>query len=206
MILVPAQSAGTHAELRQLRHRTKNALASILAQLSSGLSVSDASRRVATELERRIMLTSQIADALFGLTRMPGPFPERLRALSEGVIDLIGEGDQHLTLECRVDGTVPAQVEETVLRVAHEFVGNAVKHGMCMRLIGRIAVTVMAQGGGTVLEVSDDGWGCGRRPSFGEGMRVSSAVAEAAGGRIALTRCGERTVAQLILPPVRHNA
>ena len=205
MTLASAKSAGAHADMRQLRHHTKNALQSILAQLSTGLGVTDASRRVAKELERRIILTSQISDALFGFTRMPGPFPERLRALAQGVIELMGEGDQYLTLDCRVEGPVPARIQEAVLRVAHEFVGNAVKHGMCMRLIGRITVMVTSQAGGTLLQVSDDGWGCGRRPCLGEGMKVASALADAVGGQITLERCADRTVAQLLVPPTRQG-
>ncbi len=201
-----AASDPVQADFRQLRHQTKNALAQILAQVSTGLSRTNRSEAVAAEIERRIMLTAQIADALFGLTRAPGPFEERLLALSSGVIELVGESDQYLTLTCAVHGEVPAMLQQTVLRVAHEFVGNAVKHGMPMRLIGRIEVEVRAGADGTVLEVIDDGWGCCCRPSLGEGMGVASALAEAKGGRIGLERVRDRTVARLELPVVRHDA
>ena len=152
------------------------------------------------------MLTAQIADALFGLTHAPNPFPERLVSLCEAVVELMGESDQYLTVVCRVEGGPPQAVQETVLRVANEFVANAVKHGMCMRLLGRIDVRVTSHGGGTVLEVIDDGWGCGRGPALGEGMRVAGALAAAAGGAVSLERVGERTVAQLILAPAEHDA
>jgi two-component sensor histidine kinase len=199
MALPDAFNDNPQADFRQLRHQTKNALARILAQLSTGLSVNDASRRVAADLERRILLTAQISDALFGLTRAPAPFEQRLWALCEGVVDLASEADQHLTLHCHVEGDVPPAHEQAVLRVAHEFVGNAVKHGMHMRLIGNIDVRIAAGEDGTTLDVTDDGWGCGRAPDHGEGMRVASVLAETCGGRVTLRRCDELTVARLVL-------
>lgn len=205
MALPDAIGGNLQADFRQLRHQTKNALAGILAQLSNGMSVNDASRRVAADLQRRILLTAQISDALFGLTRAPGPFEQRLWTLCEGVVDLACECDQHLTLSCAVEGVVPAAHEAVVLRVAHEFVGNAVKHGMHVRLIGTIEVMVTVGADGTLLEVSDDGWGCGRLPAFGEGMRVANAVAEECGGRVTLERCGERTVARLFVGEARDG-
>lgn len=196
----------TQVDLRQLRHHTNNALARILAQISSGLGVGDAQRRVAADLERRILLTANISDALFGLTRDPGPFDQRLQALCLGVIDLIGEPDQYVTLYCEVDGDVPLLHRETVLRIAHEFVGNAVKHGMHMRLIGRISTVVHTDAQATTLEVSDDGWGCGRLFALGEGLRVAAVLAESLDGRVSLERCQERTVARLVLPAAVHVA
>ena len=70
---VTAPHDPTNLDMRQLRHHTKNALARILAQVSSQLSNSSASRRVANDVERRVLLTASISDALFGLTRTPGP-------------------------------------------------------------------------------------------------------------------------------------
>ena len=193
------------AEFRQLRHQTKNALARIIAQVSSSLGANDAGRRVARDVERRILLTAQISDALFGLTRAPSRFEERLRALCESVVDLAADCDQHLTLRCTVAGAVPAECQDVMLRVAHELVGNAVKHGMHVRLIGRIDVRVGVDADGVRLEVADDGWGCGRDPADGEGLKLVSLLAGECGGRVTLERVGERTVATLCLP-ARHAA
>ncbi|MBV8914391.1 MAG: sensor histidine kinase [Acetobacteraceae bacterium] len=207
MVLPGSLGPDSQADFRQLRHQTKNALARILGYVSSSLSMNDSARRVAAELERRILLTARVSDALFGLTRAPGRFDERLCELCESIVDLASEPDQHLSLRCVIEDDVPFAHQDTVLRVAHELVGNAVAHGMHMRLIGRIEVRVSAGAEGTTLEVSDDGWGCGRAPVYGEGLRVAGMLAEASGGRVTLERTGERTIGRLILPPaVTHAA
>lgn len=196
----------TQVDLRQLRHHTKNALAGILAQISSGLGVGDAQRRVAADLERRILLTANISDALFGLTRDPGPFDQRLQALCLGVIDLIGEPDQYVTLYCEVDGDVSLLHRETVLRIAHEFVGNAVKHGDAH------ALDRPHQHSGAHRRASDYTRGqrrwLGMRPALraGGGLRVAAVLAESLDGRVSLERCQERTVARLVLPAAVHVA
>jgi two-component sensor histidine kinase len=195
----------SQADFRQLRHQTKNALARIIAQVSSTLSTNDSARRVAKDVERRIVLTAQISDALFGLTRAPGRFEDRLCMLCEGVVDLSAESDQHLTLRCTAAGQVPLELQDVVLRVAHELVGNAVKHGMHVRLLGRIEVRVETQPDGIRLDVADDGWGCGRDPSEGEGLKLAGLLAGERGGRVTLERVGDRTVATLCLP-VRRGA
>ena len=192
-------------DMRQLRHHTKNALASILAQVSSELSNNSTARRVASDVERRVLLTAHISDALFGLTRAPGPFAERLTSLCESVVELMGEDGQCLGLTCDVGAEVPPPQREALLRVAHEFVGNAVKHGMHVRLVGRIDVVVRAEAGGICLSVSDDGWGCGTSPRSGEGMSVADALARAVGGQVGLSRREGWTVATLLLPPVARR-
>jgi two-component sensor histidine kinase len=200
MALPHSLGADAQADFRQLRHQTKNALTRILAHVATTMTVNDNARRVAAELERRILLTARISDALFGLTRAPGRFDERLFELCESIVELAGESDQHLTLCCSVEGDVPAADQDTALRVAHELVGNAVKHGMHMRLIGRIDVKAVGGPGGTTVQVIDDGWGCGRSPAHGEGLGVAALLAEARGGRVSLERVGDRTIARLMLP------
>lgn len=189
----------TTIDFRQLRHQTKNALTRILAQVSTGLASPDACRRTAADVERRILLTAQISDALFGLTREPGPFAHRLETLCEGVVRLASETDQYVTVSCTVLAEPPAAVAETVLRVAHEFVGNAVKHGMHMRLLGRIEVSVETVGAGLVLKVVDDGWGFGGAPPTGEGLSVAQILARTCGGEVTLERVGDRTISRMNL-------
>lgn len=194
----------TTIDFRQLRHQTKNALARILAQVSTGLASPDACRRTAADVERRILLTAQISDALFGLTQEPGPFATRLETLCAGVIGLASENDQYISFVCSVSAEPAPQQAEIVLRVAHELVGNAVKHGMHMRLLGRIEVLVHRNAAGLVLEVSDDGWGCGRTPTQGEGLAVARELAQQCGGVVSLQRIADRTCARLTVARVAH--
>ncbi len=194
----------TTVDFRQLRHQTKNALTRILAQVSAGMTSPEACRRTAADVERRILLTAQISDALFGLTRAPGPFAERLGSLCDGVVGLASETDQYVTVSCRVSAEPPAAMAETVLRVVHEFVGNAVKHGMHMRLLGRIEVTVATADAGLLLTVVDDGWGCGMMPLAGEGLSVAHALANAIGGKVSLRRVGDRTISEMKFAETLH--
>ncbi len=194
----------TTVDFRQLRHQTKNALTCILAQVSAGLTSPESCRRTAADVERRILLTAQISDALFGLTREPGPFAHRLETLCDGVVGLASETDQYVTVSCTVAADPPAALADTVLRVAHEFVSNAVKHGMHMRLLGRIEVAVAETAGGFVLKVVDDGWGCGGAPLSGEGLSVAQMLADACGGAVSLERVGERTISRLEFARVIH--
>ena len=200
MAVLPPTRHSSQTDFRQLRHQTRNALAGILGQLTTGLSGHDPSRRVAAELERRVLLTVRIADCLFGLTEAPGRFEDRLSNLCASVLDLAGQPDQYLTLSCQADGEVPLQHQETVLRVAHELVGNAVKHGMHMRLLGRIDVRVAAGRTSTELDVTDDGWGCGSGPVCGEGTRIARLLAVEHCGTFGLRRDGPLTRATLCLP------
>ena len=190
----------TNLDMRQLRHQTKNALVRILAQVSSELSNSGASRRIADDVERRVLLTASISNALFGLTRAPGPFSDRLTELCEAVVELMSDDGQCLVITCDLQEPVPPSHHETLLRVAHEFVGNAVKHGMHVRLVGRIVVKVVRSGAETAMTVADDGWGFSSAPRPGEGMSVSAELAHAVGGRVGLARDGKWTVATLRLP------
>lgn len=190
------------ADFRQLRHQTKNALARMLLHVSKHQKPGDPARRVAAELERCILLTTEMSNALFGLSHAPGCFAERLRSLCTSLVDLLGDSDQQVSVDVSVRGNLPPALETLVLRVAHELVGNAVKHGMHMRVVGRIQVSVEAgRDGTTVLEVADDGWGCGADPQPGEGLRIANLLAAPHGGAVTLRRRGEMTTATLRVPP-----
>ena len=187
----PALDAGEggaagRLSLRQLRHLTANALQQLLNEVAQQgeLRSTRAGRRLCEDIERRILLSAALANALFGMTRAPGPFPARLRGLGETVIGLLGDPDQVLSLDVVVEGQCPAVLEEVVLRVAHELLGNAVKHGMYMRLVGRIRVSVASGPHGTRLVVADDGWGNCHRPGHGQGLGLVRALIAPFGGTL----------------------
>ena len=200
-------AAADQLSFRQLRHLTKNALQRILCQVAQQdeLRRTPVGRQLCEDIERQILFSATLADALFGMTREPGLLPVRFRELGEAVIGLFADPDQQLDLNVLVEGRCPTSLEEVVLRVAHEFLSNAVKHGMHARLIGHITVRVISGEHRTVLTVSDDGWGYGQEPKRGEGCEIAQLLAGEHGGAVWLRRWGAMTVATLDLPHVVRN-
>lgn len=198
----PQPAFADQLAMRQLRHQTKNALQRIISQVETRASLagSAGSRALAEDVRRRIMLTASIADALFGLTASPGALADRLQLLGESVIALLGDPDQVLRLAVAAEATCRPGLDSVLLRIAHEFLGNAVKHGMHQRLTGRIEIEVIERDGTVRLRVRDDGWGCGAFPAPGEGLRVARALARQAGGWIEMRRDGLTTLAECLLP------
>lgn len=201
----PEEDAGQVA-LRQLRHQTKNALQRILGQVWKvrDLQRTREGQRLLDEVEQRIQLSAEISNALFGLTRRPAAMEERLRHLCESTVALLSDTDQTIRLEVAVAGECPEALRGTVLRVAHEMVGNAVKHGMHVRLLGRIAVRLESGARETRLTVADDGWGptpaATPGQDGGEGLQLVAALARQQGGTAHLRRDWNETVAELVLP------
>lgn len=221
------QDTSEQIALRQLRHHTKNALQRLLYQISAcpGLQRDPAGRALAHDLERRILTSASLSDALFGLTGIPSALEVRLLSLGRTVVDLMADGDQEIEVAVDVEGFSPPGYDPSydpgydpgydnvLVRVAYELVGNAIKHGMHLRLVGKIEVTVEAGAGGVTLSVIDDGWGpCmddrQERPEHGnakrgEGLRIAALLAEQYGGTLRLSRDRCKTVAMMTLPPRR---
>jgi two-component sensor histidine kinase len=179
---------------------TGEVLRNLLAAVAECPAPDRVSHQLKVELTRRIVLAAEISDILFSSMHRPDLLEDRLRRLCQSVICLNRDADQRLVLGFTMHGNVAAHLEETLLRVAHVLVGNAVRHGMYMRMIGRIAVRVAVESGGTVLEVTDDGWGCSATPAFGEGLRTANLLAMRYHGHVTLRGVGDRTVAMLSLP------
>lgn len=198
--------AADRLSLRQFRHLTANALQRILHEVAQqdGLRSTAEGRRLCEDIERRVLLSAALADALFGMTREPGLLPVRLRRLGEAVIGLLGDPDQMLDLDVAVEGRCPAVLEEVVMRVAHELLGNAVKHGMHVRLVGRIRVDLASGPRGTRLVVADNGWGSCHRPGHGQGLGLIRALIAPFGGTLDTLsgRDGGGFTAEVDLPPI----
>lgn len=194
------------SELRQLRHHTKNALQRILAQVleAPGLLDNARSQCLARDIERRIKLSAAISDALFGLTRAPGPFAARLQTLCRSVVDLYADPAQIIRLDVTLEAACPPGNESLLLRIVHELVGNAVKHGMHMRLIGRITVRLAEDlDGWAVLSVANDGWRLDDKVSMGDGLDLVDELAAALGGTMRL-RAEPITTVEVRLPLSRR--
>jgi two-component sensor histidine kinase len=105
-----------------------------------------------------------------------------------------------IRVEVTVAGECPEPLRRLVLRVAHEFVGNAVTHGMRARVVGTISVHLSTGiDGRTALVVADDGWGFDSSQDAGEGLEIAGDLAASAGGTVSLLRT-HVTVASLQLP------
>jgi two-component sensor histidine kinase len=205
------RSAGDLA-FRQLRHLTRNALQRIIGSIHHlpELTRTAEGRRLASEIERAICTSAAISDALFGLTRDPGPMAERLRSLCTCLLTLFADPDQSISLDVEVEGVCPPELRVSVVRVANELVGNALKHGMCLRSEGRIAVRLSSdRKGRTILRVTDDGLGAAAAQDGGrgggEGLRLARAIAAGHGGRVTL-RHDTVTTAELELPGTAPSA
>jgi len=190
-----------------LRHHTKNALQRILSEVSKvrGLEETRDGHRVLAELERRVMLSAALSNALFGLTRAPGGLEDRLRSTAEATVELMADPDQILRVEIAVEGDVPAALHPTLLRAAHEMVGNAVKHGLHARLMGQVRIVLADDGDWTRLTVEDDGWGYAGARDGGEGLGLLRALAAQHGGVTTLRRIQAGTRATMELPHHRPD-
>ena len=191
--------------MRLLRHQTKNALQRLIAQImASNLRSTAEGEALADDLQRRILLSARVSDALFGFTEHPGRLSDRLTALCRSTVALIADGVQVIGTRVEMEGACPERFEPTVLPMVHEMVTNAVKHGLHMRLTGQIAVVLRGPRPGSplaglLLEVHDNGWGpekCG----VGEGLTTMHLMARCHGGRVELTRQGEWTTSRLTIP------
>ena len=127
------------------------------------------------------------------------PVERRLEGLTEATVALLSEDVQTIRTEVKVAGICPAPLVPMVLQVAHEMVDNAVRHGMRLRLIGQISVSLCSFPGNRVnLTVRDDGWGPGSvKP--GEGHSIMASLAGQFGGSVSLTRKGSWTLATMTI-------
>ena len=161
-------------------------------------------RRLLADLERRLMLSARLSDALFGFTAQPAPFPQRLEALAHAVTELLGDADQSVDITVTVQGTIDTSQASVLLRLAHEMVGNAVLHGLRARLVGRIQLSIAAGAQATVVAVRDDGWGPRADMIQGGGTAIMRELAGETG--MDLTRTGEWTTATARLARPRRRA
>jgi two-component sensor histidine kinase len=187
--------------VRQLRHHTRNALQRVLIEIHDHAAGKNGSRDrgFLERLEERIIRSVEISDALFSVTREPDPFPDRLAALCRGMVALLGDPEQQLQFDMSICGTCPPELETPVLRAAREFLGNAIKHGMHVRLVGRISVSLTCRTDIVELVVADDGWGLAKEQSAGQGLAIARNLARQFGGTLEIERRDGKTVAIIVL-------
>lgn len=203
-VLATSHRSSVMVEFRQLRHQTKNALQRITMHVleASELGVGRKPDDIAREVVRKIELTASISDALFGPRECPGPLPVRLKSLSQGIIALHADSTQHIEIDVTVTGSgkLSCAREDAVLRIVHELVLNAVKHGMYMRLIGRISIQLTITDGGAMLVVENDGWWMTEVPRHGSGLQIVEDLAVAERGDMRI-KIRPQTAIEVRLPP-----
>ncbi|WP_315767552.1 MULTISPECIES: hypothetical protein [unclassified Bradyrhizobium] len=186
---------------RLLRHHTKNALQRIIAQCeTSVLRSTPSGTALADDILRRVLLSAEISEALFGLTTAPACFEQRLASLVKATVALLSDRAQNIDASVQIAGRCPAPIVPLVLQVGHELVGNAVRHGMRMRETGTILVSLRITPVGDVcLMVCDDGWGPGNADQ-GEGGSIIAELIAPHRGSASLARQGGQTVATISIP------
>lgn len=158
-------------------------------------------RDLAADLERRICEAAATTDRLFAAGVAAVPMRERLRSLGVGMIALFAAADQEITLEVEVAGDCPEVRHDVIVRVAHELVGNALKHGMALLRQGTIEIALITASDGTTrLAVRDNGWGLLEHSHAGDGCALVRALAAPHGGDLVLSRRDQWTEAVVTLP------
>ncbi|WP_158747642.1 ATP-binding protein [Acidisphaera sp. L21] len=188
--------------MRQLRHQTKNALQRIIAQVAAcDLRATPAGAILADEIERRVLLSARVSDALFGMTAFPGPLRDRLMALCTATVRLLADTEQTIETDIELTGACPAALHSLMVKTAHEMVTNAVKHGMHMRLVGKIRVLVHGHSdGSTTLQVRNDGWQLSPDCEEGDGLPIMRLLADPHGGTVSMRREDGWTIATMHVP------
>lgn len=194
--------ADAHEATDPFRHFAEATLRRLLRRVSSrpARGADLAGRERGADLEACLCSTAAISGALFGPSRTPDPLHRHLVALCDGLASLPCDATRVIRTDVAVEGRCPAALDDTVVRVAYELVGNAVEHGMRGRTVGRVDVLVHTEAGRTTLTVADDGRGCGDAPASGGGLTLAASLAARAGGGVRLRRIGDLTVAKLTLP------
>jgi two-component sensor histidine kinase len=189
-------------EFLQLRHLTKNTLQRIMCEIEDAARLQDSQTglNLVSGLQRRIQLSAMVSDALFGLTREPSSFAARLSQLCEASVQLLAPQDLTIRLTVQQEGECPAYLRDTVLRIAHELVGNAIKHGMYQRLLGNIDIQLSANRDRVVrLVVADDGWGLHGPVRSGQGLSLVEELMRPHLGKMTLRRVADRTQVEVSL-------
>lgn len=178
--VVPRLRGTDSADLvsRQLRRFTLDALR-LLHHRASRPGVKSG-RVLAVGLKRDARLIAAISDVLLGQAPRPEPLERSLPRLCGSIVALLSDVGQVIALDVRAGGRCPdaprdsGTLRDTVLRVAHELVGNAVRHGMHAHASGRIEVRLRAGSAGTAFTVLDDGRGCATSTSLGESLSLAA--------------------------------
>ncbi len=200
--VVADQEAAEALDFRQLRHLSRNALQRILSMIAqdADLRRSSDGRALSDGLQQRILTAARLSDVLFGFVDSPGSLQDRLTGLSDCLVKLLGDDAATISVAVHVRCDASPELCDLLVRVAHELVGNAIKHGMHLRLLGDIRIEVARDGEQLTLTVSDDGWGTGSKSPNGQGLSIVDALLRPSGGSWTFRREHRSTIVAVRVP------
>jgi two-component sensor histidine kinase len=208
----PVQLQPHDLAFRQLRHNTRNTLQRIIYLLTDAreLSAFPGGSALAQDLIGRICSATELADSLYAITQPYGGMAARLQTLSRSLVRLYGARTQEVEIKLIVELECDGQFADVVLQIAHELVGNALKHGLRGQPGGEIEISLTRnRAGSVILAVTDSGNGFVAEAKKGEGLCVAQELADVYQGRIIMPAPGEEAKVLARFPagvPVRNVA
>ena len=145
---------------REIDHRVKNSLTIVASMLSMqrNASLSDETRAALDDAADRVVAVARVHEQLHRSAELGVvAFGAYLRQLCGDLAASMRRPEAEV--DCRVDAVdLPAETALSLALIANELITNAFKHG-CAAGATRIAVTLMKDGDGVTLTVSDNGRG-----------------------------------------------
>lgn len=179
---------------RQLRHNTRNTLQRIICLLADAkeLTILPGGAALAQDLIGRICSATELADSFYAVTQPHGGIAARLHALSRSLVRLYSGRTQEVDIRLSIEMECDGRFADILLQITHEFVGNALKHGLRNQIVGKIEISLTRnRAGSVILAVTDSGNGFAPAAKKGEGLGLAQELAAFHQGKIILPGPGE---------------
>ncbi len=188
---------------RQLRHNTRNTLQRIICLIYEApeFAALPGGAALAEELIGRIRASAELADSFHAVTQPHGGISARLQMLGRNVVRLCSAKRQLIDVRVSVSVDCHGQFADMLVQVAHELIGNAMKHGLRGFSTGAIEISLGQDCNGAVmLAVTDNGRGFASNGPMGEGLRLAGDLAAVYGGQMVLPGAGQTAKVQVSFP------
>jgi two-component sensor histidine kinase len=192
---------GIDIACRQLRQNTRLILQRIVCLIADSptLGRTPQTAAFAQDLIGRICLSADLSDSLFDAAPLDG-LKSRLLILANGLVRVFADPAQEITVEVTAEGNIPPALNNVILKITHELVANAVRHGMHWRGRGRIRIRLLRRAQGALrLTVSDNGNGFPPLIKHGDGLQLVQTLATRHGGVMTISSSAETAVSVSIL-------
>lgn len=192
--------------LRELAHRTKNDLATIVSilRLQARTAADESVKAALTSAISRVEVVARVHDRLGDSTGdQKVQLAAYLEALCQGLADL-HRGVRPIAIRVQCDDILLRSSQGSMVGlIVNELVTNAFKHAFPDERSGAVEVTVRGKGREIAITVADDGVGCPKDVEDRTGTRlINLLVAQMKGSmkRVALPRGCEVLVALELAP------